>query len=569
MSQDNFPNIPMSCHLQRSVLTRIRAVVSDHDTLLFLALILVHLIPIWAFKYFPSQDGPAHINNANIIREYHSRMVFSEYYILNKAPIPNWFGHLVMAGLMVLMPPLVAEKLLLSGYVILLPISMRYALRTIRPDAGFLVVLAFPFIYNFLLHMGFYNFSYSLVMFFFVVGYWLKHSEGFTRGDLMMLTILSLVLYLCHIVSLVTAYMAIGLLTMWWMGCDLAHQMRTRQFNLRALWAALRTRVFVPLYALLPTLILVAIYLLRTGTAKGPVPPAADLWQGLYHLASLISFDEREGWWSTVLVWLLIAIVGYLLVSKIAHQQGHRWDGLLLVVAGYSVVYFTAPDVMFGGGVISPRMNLYLFLALILWCAAQSYHSIVKRGIQVVATGLALVLLGLHVQKYAELNEYLEEYLSGMHLVEPNTTFLPLIFSPQGYTPDGRVLSSRVAPFLNAAGHIAAQRGIVDLANYEASGIIFPVMSRPHLTPLVHIWYGAQFHSPAIDFLSYPQRTGGRVDYVLVWHTGEDAEDDPVAKFYRQLEPSISQQLEEGYELIYTSPQRGFLQLYRRKEWRH
>jgi hypothetical protein len=42
-----------------------------------------------------------------------------------------------------------------------------------------------------------------------------------------------------------------------------------------------------------------------------------------------------------------------------------------------------------------------------------------------------------------------------------------------------------------------------------------------------------------------------------------------VTTFYRQVEQSIAQQLEEGYERIYTSPQRGFLQLYRRKAWRH
>jgi hypothetical protein len=42
-----------------------------------------------------------------------------------------------------------------------------------------------------------------------------------------------------------------------------------------------------------------------------------------------------------------------------------------------------------------------------------------------------------------------------------------------------------------------------------------------------------------------------------------------MATFYRQLASSISQQLEEGYELIYISPQRGFLRLYRRKDWRH
>jgi hypothetical protein len=69
-----------------------------------------------------------------------------------------------------------------------------------------------------------------------------------------------------------------------------------------------------------------------------------------------------------------------------------------------------------------------------------------------------------------------------------------------------------------------------------------------------------------LDFLSYPQRTGGRVDYVLIWRTREESQDHPVTKFYRQLEQSMSQQLEEGYELIYLSPQRGFLRLYRRKE---
>jgi hypothetical protein len=47
------------------------------------------------------------------------------------------------------------------------------------------------------------------------------------------------------------------------------------------------------------------------------------------------------------------------------------------------------------------------------------------------------------------------------------------------------------------------------------------------------------------------------VDYVLIWRTGEDSQGDPVTKFYRQVEPSILQQLEEGYELIYTSPLNG------------
>jgi hypothetical protein len=59
------------------------------------------------------------------------------------------------------------------------------------------------------------------------------------------------------------------------------------------------------------------------------------------------------------------------------------------------------------------------------------------------------------------------------------------------------------------------------------------------------------------------------VDYVLIWRTREESPEHPITKFYRRLEQSIYRQLAEDYALIYTSPQHGFLQLSRRKEWRH
>ena len=110
---------------------RIYAWLDNRENLLLLALILAHLIPIWVFKYFPSQDGPVHIENANIIFDYFhpDRTIFREYYILNKNLEPTWLVHLVLASLMYIMPIFIVEKTLLSGYVILLPLSIRYALR--------------------------------------------------------------------------------------------------------------------------------------------------------------------------------------------------------------------------------------------------------------------------------------------------------------------------------------------------------------------------------------------------------------------------------------------------------
>ena len=64
---------------------RLRQWLNDSSNLFFALLIVLHLLPIWSFKYFPSQDGPAHINNANILREYYrpDHPIFREYYVLN------------------------------------------------------------------------------------------------------------------------------------------------------------------------------------------------------------------------------------------------------------------------------------------------------------------------------------------------------------------------------------------------------------------------------------------------------------------------------------------------------
>src|SRR5436189_240682 len=82
-------------------------------------------VPVWSSGYFGSQDGPAHLQNAQLLLHAMSGQGgrWQEFYAINPRPVPNWVGHLVLAGLMSIFSPLVAEKLLVSGYLILLPIA--------------------------------------------------------------------------------------------------------------------------------------------------------------------------------------------------------------------------------------------------------------------------------------------------------------------------------------------------------------------------------------------------------------------------------------------------------------
>ena len=550
-----------------NIWNRICAWLGDRENLLLLVLILAHLIPLWAFQYFPSQDGPAHLENANIVFDFFhpGRSIFREYYLLNKNLEPTWLGHFILASLMYVMPIFIVEKIFLSGYVILLPLSIRYALRAIRPDSGFLTFLMFPFIYNYPLHMGFYSFSYSLAVFFFLMGYWMRNHEQFTLRKMVRLAFLSLLLYFCHIVSLVMAYVGITLLALWLILSDLTQDKPGPRFDFQVLWKAFGRRVIPLVLAFLPTIILVVMFL----SWQGVESPETGIRRSLYWLLkdltqmeSLVSFQKEESLCSIGLGILFAALFLYLVVLKMRQRRPDRWDGLLAVVLGYVLIYLFAPNAMSEGSFITDRLNLYPFFAFVLWFGVPSYLRSVKWGTMLVAIVITAASLGLHTLKYSELNDYLAEYLSGSHLIEPNKTLLPLAFDSRGHAPDGRVLSLKVRPFLHASGYIAAQRHVVEFTNYEAGAYnYFPVLFRSNLNPYDHIGIKDRsivWEPPQVDFLTYAGRTGGQVDYVLVWGIQERQRNHEATK-------SINQQLKKGYDLIYTSPRTGLMQLYKRK----
>ncbi len=546
---------------------RICASLSNRENLLLLLLILAHLIPIWVFQYFPSQDGPTHIENANIIFDYFrpDRAIFREYYIFNKHLEPTWLGHFVLASLMYLLPIFTAEKIFLSGYIIFLPLSIRYALRGIRPDSGFLTFLIFPFIYNYLWHMGFYSFCYSLSVFFFLVGYWMRNREQFTLRKTVNLASLSLLLYFCHMVSLVMAYVGIALLTFWHILFDLIRDRPGWRFDFQVLWKAFGRRVIPLILALLPTAVLVVMFLSRQGVESPEIGIRRSfhwLLKDLTQMESLVSFQKEEYFCSIGLGILFAGLLLYLAVSRIKQRKLGPWDGFLAVVLGYAMIYFLAPNAMSEGSFITDRLNLYPFFALVLWFGVPSYLKSVKWGIMFVVIVITAASLGLHTSKYSELNDYLADYLSGTDLIEPNKTLLPLAFDSRGHGPDGRVLSLKVRPFLHASGYIAARRHVVEFTNYEAGAYTyFPVLFRSNLNPYDHIGIKDRsivWEPPQVDFLSYAGRTGGQVDYVLVWGIQERQRNHEATK-------SIDRQLKKGYDLIYTSPRKGLMQLYKRK----
>jgi hypothetical protein len=527
-------NVPSIHHCAR----RLR----DPDQLLFLALLVLHVVPLWVFPYFPSQDGPTHLENAVVLREYNrpDRPLLRTFYTLSGDFDPNWFGHLALAGLMALVPPLTAEKILLSGYLLLLPLATRYALEGVRPGAGWLAVLIFPFAQHFLFHMGFHNFCYSLGVLFLVVGYWLRHADHFGTRQTLTLAALIVLLYFCHLVAVVMALMLIGTLALGWTLLD----RRPR-------------RLLGPAVAFLPALALGVAFLGRQGQAmRWEVAPPV-LAMRLLDLEVLVSYFDLERLFSRLtFLGLAILTVLVLLVRWRARLLEKR--DLLLAVVGLAVVaYLTAPSVLSGGSFVNTRLGLFVFFFLILWLGAHPFGPRLKRAVQATAAVIALALLGLHAWAYAEFSRYLAEYAAIEGQLKPGTTVLPLYFT-HGLQA-GRLGAAKVGAFRHAAAYLTTRGDIVELENYEANTSYFPVRFRPELNPFVRIGdenapdKGLQNVPPQVEFLTYPER----IEYVLLWNVPDRPRDTAAGA-------AIFEQLDRAYERVETAP--GLIQLYRRRD---
>jgi len=485
---------------------------------------------------------------------------FRQYYQLSSHPEPNWSGHLILAGLTWLVSPLTAEKILLSIYVLLFPLLLRYALIQVRPDAGFLAILVFPFIYGYPLHLGLYNFSLGLALFFLPLGYFIKHGERFTLRRSVVLALLMILLYFSHFIALLAAGLAIGILTLWQLGARLIQ--RRHQGEQVSLLQLFRQLVLGPLAALMPAALLAAAFLERQGAGHLAGNSLKQLVLSAAGLFSLVSFHPREQFCTWPLAAIFFIVAGGLFLIRLARRELGRKDGMLAAAAAFGLVYLLAPAKMSGGAVINERLMLFPFLLLILWFGTAAWRGAARIGLQTAVALIALVLFGMHAQDYARVNDYLDEYLSAAEYIEPRSTLLALSFSHQGHTPQGRALTQRFGPFIHASGYIAAQRSVVDLKNYEATTGHFPVIYRPELDPYTHIGinHGLERQPPLVNFLDYGERTGGSVDYVLLWQ---------IRDRQRYLEPTLEifHQLNQGYELIYTSEQRKYVQLWRRKNF--
>lgn len=430
---------------------------------LFFALAVLYVLPFWTVRYLPTVDGPSHTYNAWVLvqhgdTERYPR--FSELYQIDLRPHPNWIGHGGLALFMLVFPPLIAEKLVVSAYVLLFLSGAWYLAGSVRPEERWPAFLAFPFACHLLFQFGFYNFSFGLAAYLFTVGFWWRHRG---KPDLAFALKINLLLVLCwlsHILSFTVSLLSIAVL---WLATLRRENFRTWRWH-------------VPI--LVPQLAFPAWFISVQGR---DVVAAGYSFRDLLHslvpprmLHIFFSPFHRGLAVGVVLAFLLLVLLT--LWRKLSHSRGRRpalepEDAFLFLTLVLLALYFFGPEGMAGGTGTQERLSLFLYLALIPWLAPRLGRRGTAAAVAVLALA-ALANLGSILSWYRVLGQDMERFLAGLAPVRPNSRVLTLLFPTDSHAARLNVLS-------HATSYAALEKGLIDWDNYEAKFPYFPVQFRP------------------------------------------------------------------------------------------
>ena len=521
---------------------------------IIVALLVIHLLPLWVFKYFPNQDGPSHIYNAYVLKDYHKHENYRlrEYFKLNLTLFPNWTAHALMTLLMYVFPPLVCEKILLSLCVALLPLSLFYFLDAVNKGKTLFGLLGFIYAYNYLLHMGFYSFALSMPMFFFTLGYWWKHRYKMSLSNIGVLYILLLATYFCHYQSYLQLVLSLSffaffshlysaLVEIWGYKKepqnDEGEQFRSLRILLRKMKPFLSFLCFmIPAY-----FITLSYYLSNAIGYERNYWDLKALREYFFGNKSLVYFrDDHILIMRILLIFLLVAFLLTLWDKLVTVYRARRtatsanlssdrtaerlWlrliDGkeqFLLMAGILTVIFFKSPRSLgSGGGWINDRVHIYIFLVLLPFFSV-NFHRYVRYAMAGIIIGLSLWHLGYSAHDYYYLNKEMADMTSGVGTLEEHTAIFDDVDLARCGTPGAHTWHGPskylgtvkyVAPFLHLPAYYCLKNDIAYLTNYEVAFDYFPVGSKG---------------KPC------------QIDYVLAWHLEDENE---------------VKKLEDDYELL-------------------
>jgi hypothetical protein len=492
-----------------------------HESRLFWAWSLLHLLPVLLPAWFYTFDGPSHLHNSHLIGQllFDKSEFLASWYQFNPNPEPNWLYYLFTVPLMQLFSPAWADKLTICLYVLVFAFGFRrFVLQLHHSLEGWLAWPVFFFVFHMNFFLGQYNFAFSMACLWWVLSYWLEILASKRSRAWWWLGIWLYLTYFSHLVGFLAAGLIMGILMLW----PLLKQPK------------IYYRHFLGLLLLsMPLLLLSTLFFMQKSSSGGSVWLSYEiLWQRLWSLEVIKAFNRQSETKALLALWLLAGGGLLIYIFRIKRQQS-RHHLLWLAAAAMLLLYFLMPDQTAGAGYLSSRLALLCSMLLVLAGSLQFRRG---RGWGVV---MILLLAGqMHLLVYycraeIDLGRYMREYQEGHTHVRPGSVVQQLNYSP-GWMHE----------------HLTEgifTKDVVHLANYEASNAYFPLRWRYEKHDAYYpSWSSMSAWPPCPDEDHFERlyNSPKQPDQLLRWwYTGPRAACDSALDSY----------LAENYRLTFTS----------------
>ena len=515
-------------------------------------MVALSLIPIWLFDYFPSQDGPVHINSVSVLNDYQDNALYQRFYTEQWQLTANQAFFALYALLARVLPLELVQNLILSLYIIATPLAVLAALR-LAGGSPYAALLVMPALYSLVLYMGFFSFCLSLGVFALVLGLYFYYVKRPSWQRAVMLAASLYGLYLLHPLAALWAMVLIALYT-------LTDVLKTRHWR----------KTWVMLACLAPTaLTIIGFWLAKSirlakftgsvtetsgadelalGFIKSLVSNPLTPLQKLNYLLDSLTFTPA---WLTAVYYLVLGVLSFLAVRSLRRSATLAQRSAFVGAGMMVLVMLLAPERLDEFGWLPARLLPLVIISLVMALGSVSLPRRIWRVAGVAALVITSLSLFYRLPAHAGFAETIEQYRSASEVLEPNSVFLPINFDVF-YNDEERQearLRPEFLPLQHAASYLLLDKPLVNLRNYQASKPYFPLRHRLSHDPATALspddqlssFHGAPLH---LDLERFEARTGETLDYVLIWGTPENPNSPDIVDFFEQLAA--------GYELSTT-----------------
>ncbi|MBR0894880.1 hypothetical protein JQ616_07980 [Bradyrhizobium tropiciagri] len=421
--------------------------------LLFAALLVLLDGPIWLVKLVPTQDGPVHLAQADLIARFGWGGTLegpaAAFYQWNPRIEPNSAIYLLLAALIRLTgDALVANSLFLSlyGFVWIVAAFAASRAETERPLLPALLLL--PIAFGVFIHWGFYNFALGIPLFLLFARFWRglngrRDALAFVATGLFLAT-----LYLTHITSVVAACLLLAA-----DGIARAAATFERQGTRAAVQRLLRDGVWAAAAAL-PVLLLIASFLFayqniagETASTEGGI---AQIIRRIVAATYLFTFT----WWEVI---ALAPVLGAIVLTGFIALRRFRSGDLLWPVFFALVLALSLLNLKTGSALLSERLAPYSGIAIVLAIASCQPAPALARALCLAALSGLIGQTAVRALAYKSWAPTLESELAAGR-DNPGASFANADLIAQR---DSHLFAWRIRPTLHAAQTAAlAGRGV-------------------------------------------------------------------------------------------------------------